>query len=1210
MGLFLYGICYSEDNLFWKPYKPDKNTLLLLHFNGTLKDSSLFKNIITSEGECNIVKKGYFGQGLYLNGGFLTIHFKTPFPPGNGPQEHAFTIDMWLKPDCFPESGKFAVIFDRGFLNNQQNNWMQLLLTSNGSLLWEAKNQTGSGSALGIGNGDDFFLSLPGIIKLKHWQHITIVVGASPISGGESDTARVFLNGKNVTSKIYGCDVIGPPSSIQFDGTASIGNLQPDSKPNDENWNGEFGSKQIPEYQKNSFVPYKGYIDEFRIEKGILNQSPIIDNSFIDPGKKRQWPADNLRYFPSKKDLLFYISFNNSINADFARGSNKGWGLKTFKFVPGVRGNGIYINFDKTNPGQLIFPSKDNFSAQAGTILCWIKPKSTLHWPSCIFSRQPCYFSPFQAVTTDYGSGWLYPTNKCLPINQWSYVTWVWDRYIATFYVNGKKEYEVPMQPYADLSMFNPEMVFSFGIDKADYNEFKIYQRPFSREEVRNEYLRYLPNSKFTSLPKIGFHLADFRSTNKLVGSIFSRIGEIPGVVKVKLFLLRNGKKCAETSFPFSSYICTPFIWKLPDTVQSGTFKIVVFFINSKGGIIMFEKYPFPLVRKKYSWLNNNIGEGNYVLKPWKSIKVKQNKIQVVGRNFILSSTGFFKQIKCWGNNLLAFPMQIELVDSKGNKSFLKGEICKIIDNKSVQVSWKAKSKILAGNTYLNITIIGKMCYDGTTKFKLTYTPAKNEPVQLNKFSLIIPVYSKYLKLYLWNVGYLPVGSPTSGWGTFNLKQSNSEIFSSKQAWENVFPGNIVGGGYPRIPTIGNFIPQIWFGNNECGISVFGDNDSGWVPNNDKSAIQVINKGKLSEIRLNFISSNFILTKARTIVFGFLPTPVKPLPKDWRTGKYYGVFGTPFSSGDAYLADYESKRENIPLLREMVEQRKKDGLPNTPHINTTTFDVGFRTLRNFSADWNSASPDMYPYAMLTKSKVDYDVWILNRWKKDLGIDGMYFDCATPQPNWNIFSGTAYLLDNGKVQPGWTIWNERELFKRAAYIFGNLYQENKTWGDGFYGPEICGWEPSTVVGEGCEIFTKDNKELVGRITPKGGWGFVPIKYYSDTIVGNFSLEQIEAVSRQWGIIRLWQAPNYLFWGRSGWEKDPPELIKKVEVFARSAEAQILQLDTRIALGAENNSFPKFYRKFIEKSGLTFYGFWNNNLLFIRKPKDIYISAFTT
>ena len=95
---------------------------------------------------------------------------------------------------------------------------------------------------------------------------------------------------------------------------------------------------------------------------------------------------------------------------------------------------------------------------------------------------------------------------------------------------------------------------------------------------------------------------------------------------------------------------------------------------------------------------------------------------------------------------------------------------------------------------------------------------------------------------------------------------------------------------YPDGTFYGNFKPYIWLGAEERGLAFFADNDKGWELNvddkdNAKStpAVELIRKDGVLTMRINLIQKPVTLTEPRTIVFGLMASPAKPMPKNWRT---------------------------------------------------------------------------------------------------------------------------------------------------------------------------------------------------------------------------------------------------------------------------------------------------------------------------------------
>lgn len=81
----------------------------------------------------------------------------------------------------------------------------------------------------------------------------------------------------------------------------------------------------------------------------------------------------------AEKGLLFYASFDNKFNADFAVGNPNGkvQGAADGYFTEGVKNQGLKIGFDQTNRQRTVsFSGVKNISPEAGTIMFYFKPES------------------------------------------------------------------------------------------------------------------------------------------------------------------------------------------------------------------------------------------------------------------------------------------------------------------------------------------------------------------------------------------------------------------------------------------------------------------------------------------------------------------------------------------------------------------------------------------------------------------------------------------------------------------------------------------------------------------------------------------------------------------------------------------------------------------------------------------------------------------
>jgi hypothetical protein len=79
--------------------------------------------------------------------------------------------------------------------------------------------------------------------------------------------------------------------------------------------------------------------------------------------------------------------------------------------------------------------------------------------------------------------------------------------------------------------------------------------------------------------------------------------------------------------------------------------------------------------------------------------------------------------------------------------------------------------------------------------------------------------------------------------------------------------------------------------------------------------------------------------------------------------------------------------------------------------------------------------------VLTRSDLEYRLWRYQRWIRESGLQGMYFDNAYPSLGATVEAGLGYVLDlpdrpalHGRVQPGYALTGMREFFRRLRTVF--------------------------------------------------------------------------------------------------------------------------------------------------------------------------------
>jgi Concanavalin A-like lectin/glucanases superfamily/Glycoside hydrolase 123, N-terminal domain/Domain of unknown function (DUF6259) len=304
---------------------------------------------------------------------------------------------------------------------------------------------------------------------------------------------------------------------------------------------------------------------------------------------------------------------------------------------------------------------------------------------------------------------------------------------------------------------------------------------------------------------------------------------------------------------------------------------------NHKNKIIkaLLQKFK---VTQKPDWIGNKIGISGEVLPPYTPVKVIKAKnsdifVSMWGRKYIFGSTPFVKQIISAGKNMLAGPIHIsgqvnsEKITFKTKKTILKKAIA---TEAIVQQNFQAKN--------IRLSINSSIEYDGFMKFDISVIPEKTQ-ISIKNLAIEIPLSAEFAKY------------------RFAYNHKTNKIHSGFLASKESFP----------------FIPNLWIGDEERGISWLAESDQYWNLNDEDKAIQIIrNKSQNTvTLRLNLINipTSFKYGEKIKYIFALQATPLKKMEKtvwDYRIVRMEGygqelkypdkkVFDTP-------ILDYYSKK--------------------------------------------------------------------------------------------------------------------------------------------------------------------------------------------------------------------------------------------------------------------------------------------------------------
>lgn len=364
--------------------------------------------------------------------------------------------------------------------------------------------------------------------------------------------------------------------------------------------------------------------------------------------------------------------------------------------------------------------------------------------------------------------------------------------------------------------------------------------------------------------------------------------------------------------------------------------------------------------------------------------------------------------------------------------------------------------------------------YDGCMAVEMTLGPGSQGAV-LEKLWLEIPVRDCLAPLFHVTAAGLrenPAGATPAGTGL--VWDSRVKIPATQ------------GSSY-----VGNFKPYLWVGAEERGLCWFADNDAGWVLDleRDSPCLTLAREGDRLVLRVHLVQKAVHLQTPRRIVFGLMASPAKPMPEEWRRllpGQRFKhfrsrIFTMNYAADGIYACKYPSHADfsifNIiqalrwgapvedpwqawrcqneqrwsPYLKDERFRRLVETLTRVarqqPDLLTMYFEEFTQThathpeahvfqsewsgeyhtplLRQVTKEWERLAS--IRTGALAPSYRDFACWYAAEWIRR-GI-GCYFDNAFPIGVTDPVTTSAYVLEDGRLQPSAGLWSRRDYLRR-------------------------------------------------------------------------------------------------------------------------------------------------------------------------------------
>jgi len=471
--------------------------------------------------------------------------------------------------------------------------------------------------------------------------------------------------------------------------------------------------------------------------------------------------------------------------------------------------------------------------------------------------------------------------------------------------------------------------------------------------------------------------------------------------------------------------------------------------------------------RTDFPWLNNTIGKDDIVIPPFTPMEVTDRTIKTVLRDHVMADNGLWEQVTADGRPLLAGPMRIEVVRDGKTESAKGNANVGARTPTAVAVSAEWQTTAVKGQTQM------EMEYDGCAKVTLTFEPTDDQPV--DGLRVVIPLVDREM----------PLMHAVADGMRFNyagrVPDGEGRIWGSDKA--------------SRMDLLGTFLPYLWIGGESRGVCWFAGNDKDWIldPAEKTAALELRRTGDVLELVVNLVQTPAVLGRKRTVVFGLMATPTRPMPENpsWRQmgivsrvprehnytilgmNTYWGVdlFGLVPRGGD-----YEIVRQIAAVGR--GEPRNKeffdDYMARNPDIrneinwsSNAGAGAGIIPYTNLRGDNSRTSAEWFVYqdewrnepfaarvsqpgrggtvdfvVALPPSRVDFVMYYQKKLIEN-GFAGFFWDNIRIYSNLNPIHGDAYVRAVGGVQPDTDIWRIREVTKRTAVMLHSMGKRNAT-----------------------------------------------------------------------------------------------------------------------------------------------------------------------
>lgn len=738
--------------------------------------------------------------------------------------------------------------------------------------------------------------------------------------------------------------------------------------------------------------------------------------------------------------MTFRCSFDGTVEPQVHTGSAAAGLEGQAEYVPGLAGKALVVGDGKA---QLKYAVPGNYSLKESTVSFWVKPvdwrgddkhfhiffQAAASFPGgrgCGARLLYKYLVPGRflhlAIPDDpipyvNFQGACYADIADWKPDEWHHVVGTWRGAGMGLYLDGKP---VAGQPYSMMPM-NMGSEFLFGDRtwgkgrdaRSLVDELTIYDSTLNEAEVALLFRRYRPAAAQPGqLPIV---LRPFFLSRRL--EIYADTWGMDQLGSLRASLHQGEQKLASASCEPTTNSGLVRVTLSLDGIAPGEYTVNVAAQGKAGHRSGSATLAVPA---DPPWLGSKVGVSAQVPPPWTDMAQDNGTVTCWNRRYELAPGPLPKQIVSAGEPILAGPVELR-VEAGEEALVWQSRQWQVKESEATHVTFAASAS--ARNVRLRVD--GRIEYDGMAWFDTQLTDATGT-LDVDRVALEIPLRSSVVDFYQ---GILP---RTIEKHAGEVPKGDGRAFAQA------------------------FMPALWVGSDDRGLQWFTESSEPWDDPRRADSIQIVRRGDVALLRVEPIASGRKLKSPWRFAFGLQASPVRPVVPDWRRLRLSGAPGTAYliwtNPKEMIWFGYPQARDPKALKAKIAGMHKRR-VTVVPYSCPFLFPLDCPESKLYGVEWvrlgegDSGSADVVRMGGCAQyvppsspHYMEFTLWAHERFVREIGWDGLYFDHSTVKALDFEPAGCGYVRD-GVRMPTYPMRATREMLKRMYVMLKTLSPDN-------------------------------------------------------------------------------------------------------------------------------------------------------------------------